>query len=263
MQEGSGACTLFQEDCVRHGGIGTLNDMVNTMVNTMVSDWTARNAVKSPLCTIQALIQERYPDACAIFWAGSVSQGRGAPSSDLDLVIVYDSLLQAYREAFVYDGWPIDAFIHDLDTVRFFCGHLEPNEGKPSLAHMILTGLDMREPNEYSSQAKRIAAQALAQGPHSWTGAQIDTERFLITDIVHDIRDPQNKAEQVTSAVHLFEPLLQFYVRARNAWAASGKSLMRLFQQDNPELANQWVSAFEKLVQTGDSTAIETVWQGY
>ena len=73
-----------------------------------------------PLCTIQKLVQERYSNAKAIFWAGSVSQDRGTSASDLDLVIVFDAIPNAYREAFVYDGWPIDAFIHDTDTLRYF-----------------------------------------------------------------------------------------------------------------------------------------------
>jgi hypothetical protein len=73
-----------------------------------------------PLKTIQKLIQERYSDVKAVFWAGSVSQSQGTNASVLDLVIVFDSIPNAYREAFIYDGWPIDAFIHDPDTLRFF-----------------------------------------------------------------------------------------------------------------------------------------------
>ena len=212
-----------------------------------------------PLPTIQKLIKERYVDAHAVFWAGSVSVNQGTSASDLDLVIAYESLPHAYREAFIYDGWPIDAFIHDLDTLRYFCGKLEASDGKPALINMILRGREILEPNECSSQTKNIAKQALANSPDSWTHAQIDKERFLITDIMDDIKSPKNKEEQITSAVHLFEPLLQFYFRASTKWTASGKSLVRLLKAENPELADEWTTAFESLVKTGDSTAVETV----
>lgn len=212
-----------------------------------------------PLPTIQKLIKERYPDAKAIFWAGSVAANQGTSASDLDLVIAYESLPHAYREAFIYDGWPIDAFIHDLDTLRYFCGKLEASDGKPAFINMILQGQEILEQNSVSIEAKSIAADALANGPDSWTQAQIDKERFLITDIMDDIKSPKNKEEQIISAVHLFEPLLQFYFRTQKKWTASGKSLIRLFKQENPELAEEWVSAFESLVKTGDSTAVETV----
>ena len=51
-----------------------------------------------PLKTVQKLIRERYVDAKAVFWAGSVSQGKGTNASDLDLVIVFDSIPHAKRD---------------------------------------------------------------------------------------------------------------------------------------------------------------------
>jgi len=221
----------------------------------MLKDLSSRG---DPLPTVQKLIKERYVDAKAVFWAGSVAANQGTSASDLDLVIVFESLPHAYREAFVYDGWPIDAFIHDLETLRYFCGRLEASDGKPALINMILRGREILEPNECSSQTKNIAKQALANSPDSWTQAQIDKERFLITDIMDDIKSPKNKEEQIISAVHLFEPLLQFYFRAARKWTASGKSLMRLLKQENPELAEEWTTAFEVLVQTGDASCIES-----
>ena len=51
-------------------------------------------------------------------------------------MIVYESIPHAYREAFIYDGWAID--------------------GKPALINMILTGREILETNEFSSEAKTI-----------------------------------------------------------------------------------------------------------
>ncbi|PPE03412.1 GNAT family N-acetyltransferase [Holospora curviuscula] len=222
----------------------------------MLKDLSSRN---DPLPTIQKLIKERYEDAQAVFWAGSVSVNHGTSASDLYLVIVFEEVAHAYREAFIYDGWPIDAFIHDLDTLKYFCRRLEASDGKPALINMILHGQEILAQNSVSMEAKVIAAEALANGPNPWNPAQIDKERFLITDILDDIKSPKNKEEQIISVVHLFEPLLQFYFRAARKWTASGKSLIRLFKQENPELAEEWTTAFESLVKTGDSKAVETV----
>ena len=241
--------------CYEKAGFKMISEQQDTGEVWMIKDLSSRN---DPLPTIQKLIKERYVDAKAIFWAGSVSEGRGTSASDLDLVIVFEEVAHAYREAFVYDGWPIDAFIHDLNTLRYFCGKLEASDGKPALINMILWGQEILEPNEFSSQAKNIAEQALAKGPDSWTKGQIDKERFLITDILDDIKSPKNKDEQVISAVHLFEPLLQFYFRAATKWTASGKSLIRLSKAENLELAEEWTTAFEILIQTGDASGIES-----
>ncbi len=130
--------------------------------------------------------------------AGSVAVNHGTSASDLDLVIVYESLPHAYREAFLYDGWPIDAFIHDLDTLRYFCGKLEASDGKPALINMILHGKEILAQNSVSMEAKVIAAEALAKGPNSWTQAQIHKERFLITDILDDIKSPKRGASNLS-----------------------------------------------------------------
>ncbi len=242
--------------CYAKAGFKRVSEQQDTGEVWMIKDLSLRN---DPLPTIQKLIKERYPDAKAIFWAGSIAANQGTSASDLDLVIVFEEVSHAYLEAFICDGWPIDAFIHDLDTLRYFCGKLEASDGKPALINMILQGQEILAQNSVSIEAKVIAAEALANGPDAWNQAQIDKERFLITDILDDIKSPKNKEEQIISAVHLFEPLLQFYFRAATKWTASGKSLIRLLKAENPELAEEWTTAFEILIQTADSKAVETV----
>jgi RimJ/RimL family protein N-acetyltransferase len=242
--------------CYEKAGFKKVSEHEETRETWMLKDLSSRN---EPLPTIQKLIKERYPDAKAVFWAGSVSEDRGTSTSDLDLVIIFEELAYAYREAFIYDGWPIDAFIHNLDTLRYFCKKLEASDGKPALINMILQGKEMLAQNSVSMEAEAIADSALAKGPDSWTKGQINKERFHITDIMDDIESPKNKEEQILSAVHLFEPLLQYYFRSQKKWTASGKSLIRLLKAENPKLAEEWIAAFESLVQTGDATSIKTV----
>lgn len=210
----------------------------------------------NPLQTIQKLIAERYSQAKAAFWAGSVFESQGTASSDLDIVIVFDSIPNAYREAFIYDSWPIDAFIHNPETLRYFFQNYERNDGRPALIQMILKGHDLFK-TSFSNNIKELAQEAFEQKPIRWTQEQIDKERFLITDILDDIKFPKSREEQITSAAHLFEPLIQFYFRAQNKWAASGKSLMRLLKADNPDLALEFNQSFESVFQTGDSTQLD------
>ena len=92
---------------------------------------------RSPQETIQQLIHERYAEARAVFRAGSVSRGEGTESSDLDLVIIYAKLPNAYREAFVYEGWSIDAFVHDRESIRYFFEESRINSGISGTIQMI------------------------------------------------------------------------------------------------------------------------------
>jgi len=215
--------------------------------------------LKEPNKVIDSLIKEKYKEAKAVFWAGSVSKNDGTSASDLDLVIVYESIPTAYREAFIYDTWPIDAFVHDINTLQYFFEESRVGNGISGLMNMIINGIIVTEPSTFSDDIKTLAQEILNVGPIPLTQDQIDKERFLITDILDDIKFPRNKNEQIASAVHLFEPLIQFYFRAQKKWSGSGKALMRLFKLENPYLAQEWNKAFETLVKVGDASGIETV----
>jgi aminoglycoside 6'-N-acetyltransferase len=240
--------------CYAKAGFKKLSEQEDIKEVWMLKDLSLRN---EPLPTIQKLIKERYVDAKAVFWAGSVSESRGTSASDLDLVIVFESLPNAYREAFVYDGWPIDGFIHDLHTLRYFFEESRTGNGISGLCYMILHGREVTNPSVFSENVKTLAQEVLNTRPATWDQEQINKERFLITDVLDDIKYPAGRDEQIASAGWLLEALGQFYFRSQNKWCASGKSIIRYLKSDNPDLALAFTQAFEGLFQTGDSAALE------
>lgn len=240
--------------CYEKAGFKKVSEQADTGEVWMIKDLSLRN---DPLSTIQKLIKERYPDAKAIFWAGSVAANQGTSASDLDLVIVFEEVAHAYREAFIYDGWPIDVFIHDLDTLRYFFEESRTGNGISGLSHMILNGREITNTGVFSENVKTLAQEVLNAGPATWGQEQINKERFLITDVLDDIKYPAGRDEQIASAAWLLEALGQFYFRSQNKWCASGKSIIRYLKSDNPDLALEFTQAFERLFQTGNSAALE------
>jgi GNAT superfamily N-acetyltransferase len=235
-------------------GFKRVSEQQDTGETWMLKDLSSRN---DPLPTIQKLIKERYVQAKAIFWAGSVSVNQGTSASDLDLVIVFEKVAHAYREAFIYEGWPIDAFIHDIDTLRYFFEESRTGNGISGLCYMILNGREVTNPGIFSENVKTLAQEVLNAGPAIWDQEQINKERFLITDVLDDIKYPTGRDEQIASAAWLLEALGQFYFRSQNKWCASGKSIIRYLKSDNPDLALEFTQAFESLFQTGHSVALE------
>lgn len=240
--------------CYAKAGFKRVSEQQDTGEVWMIKDLSSRN---DPLPTIQKLIKERYVDAKAVFWAGSVSEGRGTSASDLDLVIVFEEVAHAYREAFIYDGWPIDAFIHDLDTLRYFFEESRTGNGISGLCYMILNGREVTNPGVFSENVKTLAQEVLNAGPAIWGQEQINKERFLITDVLDDIKYPTGRDEQIASAAWLLEALGQFYFRSQNKWCASGKSIIQYLNNDNPDLATEFTKSFESLFQTGSSALLE------
>lgn len=214
-----------------------------------------------PLLTLKKLLNERYQDALAVFWAGSVSNEQGTSASDLDLVIVYEQVPNAWREAFNYEGWPIDAFVHDKDTLRYFFEESKNGSGISGLLYMVLYGRELTPASIFSKNIKSLAKKFLHAGPAIWNKDNIDKERFLITDTLEDILFPKSRAEQIASAAWLYEALSQFYFRAQNKWCASGKSIARYLEQDNPKLAQEFSESFESVFQTGEGADLKNLTQ--
>lgn len=212
-----------------------------------------------PLEIIKQLSFERYVNAEAIFWAGSVQAGVMTKSSDLDLVIIFSGISHAYREAFIYKTWPIDAFIHDKDTLRYFFHKIEASDGRPALIKMILEGKIVSEKKHTAIEIQALAQKAYDDGPRALSSAEIIKERFVFSDIMDDINSPRNRSEQIVSAIHLFEPLIQFYFRAQKKWCASGKSLIRLLEKENPSLAQEFIESFDHVFSSGKTEKLNAL----
>ena len=100
-----------------------------------------------------AIRSARYPDASAIFAAGSIVRGEGTATSDLDLVVVYASLPSAYRESFRFGGVPVEAFVHDPETLEYFFVDVDRASGVPALPQMVVEGIEIPAPNAVATPA--------------------------------------------------------------------------------------------------------------
>lgn len=198
----------------------------------------------------------RYADADVIFLCGSVVRGEETASSDLDLVVVYRQVPHAVRESFTYDSWPVEAFVHDPETLNYFYREVDAPTGVPSLADMISNGMAIPSDTEFS-QAVRAAAQAfLAEGPAQWSAEELANSRYFITDLVEDIRAPRSRGELTGALTRLYPMVATHFFRSRRLWSAKGKSIPRRLKEVDAVVANAFVSAFQSAFEDG---AVERV----
>lgn len=112
----------------------------------------------------RAIRSQRYPGASVLFAAGSIVRGDATPHSDLDLVVICPSLTAAYRESFVFGRLPVEAFVHDPETVEYFFVDVDERSGKPSLPAMVHEGVEVPHVTPLSAALKTCAAAILAAG---------------------------------------------------------------------------------------------------
>jgi len=193
----------------------------------------------------------KYPDAKVIFLAGSIIRGAGTSFSDLDLVVVFEHLPAAYRESFYFKGYPVEAFVHDPETLNYFFYEVDRPSGIPALAQMISEGIEMPQANALSRTLKNLAAAVIQLGPPKLSEEEVRKLRYDITNLVDDIREPRSKAELVGTGTQLYEALANHYFRSNNLWSAKGKSIPRILQQADEDLCSRYLNAFAELFVDG------------
>src|SRR5262245_42009680 len=149
----------------------------------------------------------RYPTANLILLAGSLLRGEGTPYSDLDLIVIFDQLPHAWRESFDFDGYPVEAFIHDPETLNYFLFESVRSSTSPSIARMLLEGVEVPGPTEISQSLKRIAQDLLASGPPELNDEDERYLRYTITNLIDDIRQPRSREELFATGAELYETL--------------------------------------------------------
>lgn len=191
--------------------------------------------------------QNRYRQARVIFLAGSLIRGEGTSTSDLDLVILFERVPRAYRESFIHDRWPVEAFVHDPQTLEYFCREVDRPSGFPSLPTMVDEGIEIPEASEFSDSLKRLAACVLEEGPPKWSEQDLSNSRYAIPDLIDDLRAPRSTQEMHATATLLYSTLANHYFRSKSLWSAKGKAIPRRLNALDVSLATKFLNSFEKL----------------
>lgn len=209
-----------------------------------------------PVSAIDGLRLQRFPTALAVFCAGSVIRGEGTPHSDLDVVVLVDSIPSARRESFLLHGWPIELFVHDLQTLAYFV-RLDCNAYRPSLLSMLVDAVVVPAPSVLSERLKRWASRLLQHPPPLSEKERADA-RYLVTDLLDDLRDPRPNAELMAIASKLYTALGAFILKTNGQWDAAGKHLPRALNAFDPAMAAAFEAAFEHVFRRCDPVPLIT-----
>jgi predicted nucleotidyltransferase len=87
------------------------------------------------------VVAARFGNAEVAYCAGSIVRGECTEHSDIDLVVVLPVLKAAWRESFLYESWPVEAFVHDSSTLRSFFEEIDARSGVPSPPQMVDEGI--------------------------------------------------------------------------------------------------------------------------
>lgn len=215
----------------------------------------SENSRPTPYEVARDLYGNRYHGAEVLFVAGSIRRNEATATSDIDLVVVFPKLEHAYRESFMHQGWPVEAFVHDPESLNYFFWEIDAKDGTPSLACMVVEGQPLPEANPLVNKLKSLADQVLQMGPAKYSDDQLKNARYGINDLLDDLRCPRNHFEAKAIGAKLHEQLGDFWFRAQGKWSASDKHIPRRMQKLDPAFAQTWVQAFD-MAFGGDARAL-------
>jgi predicted nucleotidyltransferase len=199
----------------------------------------------------EAVLRARYPEAAAAFVAGSIVRGAATALSDIDLVVLFDHLPTARREAFTFEGERIDAFLHDGETLAWVL-NADVEAGRPAHLTMVCEGRIVGPRPEAARAWGRRAAAMLRAGPPPFDAETLARFRMLITDRIDDLRDRRGRAVMVATGAWLYPALADLILRGRGEWAATAKWIPPRLRAVDPALEAAFSEAFEALFARND-----------
>jgi hypothetical protein len=188
----------------------------------------------------------RYPDAMAAFVAGSIMRGEGTSSSDIDFIVLFDRLANARRESFTFEGFPVEAFIHDTQTLRWFMDD-DAASGRPCIVDMVAEGRLIGPRVAGAMPLKSEAVAKLAEGPKRLEGERLDALRYAISDLLDDLRGTRSAAAIRAIGAQLHKAAADLILLGRGRWTGCGKWIPRLIEAADADLAQCFEAAFSRL----------------
>ncbi|HEX8249465.1 MAG TPA: nucleotidyltransferase domain-containing protein [Pyrinomonadaceae bacterium] len=200
------------------------------------------------------ILRTKYASAEFAFLSGSFVRGEATAFSDLDVVVIYKQLPNAFRESFYFRNFPVEAFVHTPETLNYFY-EADAKDFVPSLTAMVAEGVEVPAKTDLSARLKHSANEFLSRPPKI-SVEEIRNFRGWLTDLVDDIRAPRSKAESTASGTTLYAALAGFYLRANGAWSAKSKTIPRALRKLNPDFQRRFCESFERLFVAGETEAV-------
>ncbi|MGW8760970.1 nucleotidyltransferase domain-containing protein [Streptomyces sp. NPDC055815] len=189
--------------------------------------------MNDPVLTARELVRDRFPAARAAFLAGSVLTERRTPTSDLDLVVLLDGPPAPYRENLMYGGWPVELFVQTEAAWHRFVDQETAQRRSPLLA-MCADGMLLVDSDGLGASLQAEARTRRAAGPPPLSDHERDYQRYILTDLLDDLRGCADPAERVYLVSHLLQRASELVLLIGGHWLGSGKWLSRRLAEAAP-----------------------------
>lgn len=211
------------------------------------------------IAVAEQFVASDFPRAAVAIVAGSTARGERTATSDIDLLLIGENLFadparasiattQGFGgeifEVFGYTSASFDEWAQ-RDIARY----------RPVIVNMLLDGVAIRDDGSLADLRARWSPVRDA-GPEV-DRHDIDVRRYIITDLLDDLRDATDRAEQLVVAAALFEHTAHFVLLTNRRWIAVGKHLPRALRAWDPGRARRLIAPWAAADHAAFADAVE------
>jgi predicted nucleotidyltransferase len=196
----------------------------------------------APVEAARRFVDAHFPECYVAFVASSVLRGEGTATSDLDVVIITGREDAPSRQSFVWEGWPVEAFVHTETSYLDFFARAS-GRYEPSLELMCAEGVVLRDRDGLAARIKEMARRELEAGPEPLTRRGMDRLRYAITGLIDDLVGSERPDESFFIAHSLAEECVKLALLRNGRWLGKGKWVLRALRRFDPTMATRLSAA--------------------
>ena len=180
-----------------------------------------------------------YPRAEIAVIAGSTARGERTATSDIDLLLIGDALFDDEAQlsaaaTHAFEGEIFEVFAYRPEGFADWADR-GIRQHRPVIVHMLVEGLPIRVSPSLDSLRAHWSA-VLSAGP-TLDASESAFRRYVITDLLDDLRDATDPLEQRVVSAMLFERIAELMLLAGGRWIGTGKWLPRRLRDLSRERA--------------------------
>lgn len=176
----------------------------------------------------ERFIADRFPGAGVAVLAGSTASGNRTRTSDIDLLLIGDDMLatgaSSLAATFAFEGEIFEVFAYTSTGFEQWA-RKSLNDYRPVIVHMLLEGIPLRGATELT--ALRNTWQPIFDAGPVVSTHDLELRRYVISDLIDDLRDATDPLERHVVASALFERTAELMLLTERRWIGTGKYLPR------------------------------------
>jgi len=193
--------------------------------------------LRNALETARQFAYEHFPNASLVFLGGSWAVGQAHVDSDLDLVVIDESVEQVFFEGIAFGGWIIEVCAFSPHEVQTFFEGSAKYRSAP-VPGQIVDALLVKGTSSLADSIRALAKRVLTDGPAPLTDAERSEVRYDITLLKNDLQYVAPEALPALSAM-AHTKISQAILDAAGRWRGERKTLRKFVMAVDADLSHR------------------------